>query len=144
MTPIRRPCSRTARTLSFLGSDFIVPLPWFVVVAAAVERTFLNLALLFIQMIADERLHGRNEGARNHEEVMVEDAHEFEQRVVARHDLAGLDAGDVHLRQAEAASQLPLAPLARDPRLLQSDAHLLRKAFHPQRLDMPCYILSHE
>ena len=28
-------------------------------------------------------------------------------RVVARHDLAGLDAGDVRLRQAEAAAPVP-------------------------------------
>ena len=37
----------------------------------------------------------------------------FEQRVVARHDLARLDGtGDVHLGQAEAVSQFPLAQTA--------------------------------
>ena len=46
-------------------------------------------------MIAHERLHDRNEGAGTIEKVTVEDADDFEEGVVARHDLAGLDAGDV-------------------------------------------------
>ena len=58
-------------------------------------------------MIADERLHDRDEGARDHEKIAVEDADEFEEGVVARHDLAGLDAGDVHLRQARGGCPAP-------------------------------------
>src|ERR1700682_6537787 len=102
MTPICRPCRRTARALSFFASNLIgMPLLRFLfVVAAAIEGAFLALALLVVpEMIADERLHSRDERARDHEEVAVEDADEFEQRVVARHNLAGLNAGDVHLGQ---------------------------------------------
>ena len=94
-------------------------------------------------MIADERLHGRHEGARDHEEVAVEHADELKKRVVARHDLAGLDAGDVPLGEAEAAGQVPLAPAALLPRLLQGPAHVAGKALQSQRLDMLFYIIAH-
>ena len=45
-------------------------------------------------------------------EVAIKHAYEVEKRVVARHGLAGFDGGDVHLRKANAASQLELAPSA--------------------------------
>ena len=110
-----------------------------------VEGAFLTLALLIrAEMIADEREHGWNQGARDHEEVAVEDADELEECVVAWHNLAGLDARDVHLRQTEAASQLPLAPAPPEPRLLQLPAQVLRKALEPERLAMLCDIRLHD
>src|SRR5262249_32112898 len=125
--PICRPCRRTVSALSFLVSNFIFALRRFLlVVGVAIERALLALALLIgPEMIADERLHGGNKGAGNHEEIAVEDADEFEEGVVARHNLPGLDARNVHLGQTEAASQLPLAPAAADARILQLPAHVL-------------------
>src|SRR6266481_6030701 len=135
MTPICRPCRRTASALSFFVSNFIFAfLRFLLVVGVAIERAFLTLALLVVpEMIADERLDGRNEGAGDHEEVAVEGADEFEEGIVARHNLAGLDAGNVHLGQTETASQLPLAPAAADARILQLPAQVLREAFQPER-----------
>src|SRR5229473_2630973 len=145
MIPICRPCRRTASVLSFFVSNFIFALRRFLlVVGVTIERALFTLALLVVpEMVADERLHGRNEGAGDHEEVAVEDTDEFEEGVVARHNLAGLDAGDVHLGQTETASQLPLAPAAADARILQLPAHVLRKALWTQRFDMLCYIFPH-
>src|SRR5256885_9262762 len=101
MTPICRPCRRTASALRFFISNFIFALRRFLlVVGVTVERALLTLTLLVgSEMIADERLHGRNKGAGDHEEVAVEDADEFEEGVVAGHNFAGLYAGDVHLGQ---------------------------------------------
>src|ERR1039458_5729047 len=145
MTPICRPCRRTARALRVFASNFIFAPPLRGLLAAVdVEGTFFAFALLILlPVIADQRLHDRDEGAGNHEEIAVEDADEFEERVVARHDLAGLDARDVHLGQAQATAQLPLAPAALDPRLLQLPAHVLRKALRAQRFDMLYYIFLH-
>jgi len=106
------------------------------------------LSRLYGQHVDVIRVHGRvlvvaaPEGV-DAAEVAVEDAHKFEQRVVARHDLTGLDAGDVHLGQAEAVSQFPLAPAARDPSLLQRQAQVLGKALQAQRFDMPFYTFFH-
>src|SRR5439155_25156740 len=128
MTPICRPCRRTASALSVFVSNFIFALRRFLlVVGVTIERAFVTLALLVVsEMITDERLDGRNKGAGDHEEVAVEDADKFEEGVVARHDLAGLDAGDVHLGQAETASQLPLAPRSEEHTSeLQSRGHLV-------------------
>src|SRR5580704_11275656 len=127
MTPICRPCSRTASALRFFVSNFIFALWRFLlVVGVAIERALFTLAPLVVpEMITDERLDGRNKSAGDHEKVAVEDADEFEKGVVARHNLAGLDAGDMHLGQAETASQLPLAPAALDACVLQLPAHVL-------------------
>src|SRR5580704_15830363 len=113
MTPICRPCRRTERELSFFGSNFIARLLGRLLVAVAgIEGTFFALALLVVQVIAHERLDRGYEGAGHHEKVAVEDADQLKKRVIARHDLAGLDAGDVLLGQAKAACNFPLAPAA--------------------------------
>src|SRR5947207_15299920 len=81
ITPICRPCGQTASALSFFGSNFILrPLVCFLlVVGRGVDGTFLTLALLIrAEMIAEERPHGWNKGAGDHQEVAVEDAHELE------------------------------------------------------------------
>src|SRR5437870_12852994 len=114
MTAICRQCRRTASALRVFVSNFIFALRRFLlVVGVTIERAFVTSALLGVsEMITDERLDGRNKGAADHEEVAVEDADKFAEGVVARHDLAGLDAGDVHLRQPATACHLPPAPSA--------------------------------
>src|SRR5580658_145899 len=97
MTPICFPCRRTESALSFLGSNFIARLPRAVLVVG-VERAFLAFAVLLrLQMIAYERLHDGDEGAWDHEKISVKNADQLKKSVVARYDLAGLDAGDVRL-----------------------------------------------
>lgn len=78
-----------------------------------------------IALIADEALYGRYKRARNHQQVMVEDTDQVEERIEAGHNLARLDAGDVHLGQTAAPTQFSLAPAMLRPRLLQ----LLTKVF---------------
>ena len=98
MIPIWRPCSWTERALSFFGSNFIARLLRGVFVAVAVvEEAFLAFARLILEVVAHERLHYGYEGAGHHEKVAVEHADKLKKRVVARHDLPRLDAGDVHL-----------------------------------------------
>jgi hypothetical protein len=65
------------------------------------------------------------EGAGDHDEVVIEDAHQFEKRIVAGHDLPRLDAGDVPLGDPEMASQFPLAPAALLPRISQRPAQFI-------------------
>src|SRR5215469_15010749 len=148
MTPIWRPCRRTASALRFFASNFIFVVLLGLLLAAVsdigVERAFLAFAMLaFTQVIADERLYDWDEGAGHHEEVAVKDANEIEDSVIARDDLPRLDSRDVGLWQAETAAQVPLAPAAADPGLLQVAAHVLRKALQAQRLDMLCDIFLH-
>src|ERR1700689_1234120 len=121
MTPIRRPCRRTATALSFFKSNFFAPLlPAPLVVGVGVEGAFLSVALLvWLQMIADERLHDGDEGTRDHEEVVIENADQLQKGVVSRHDLAGLDAGDVRLGEPDAVGQVSLGPATLPAGLLQ-------------------------
>ena len=60
-----------------------------------------------------------HEGAGDHDEVAVEHADHLKQRVVARDDLARLDAGDVPLANPKTAGQVPLAPAALLTRLYE-------------------------
>ena len=114
------------------------------VVFGRVEGLFSLIAMLvLISMIADESLQGGYERARDHQEVMVEHTHQIQESVEAWHDFAGLDAGDMHLRQAGAPTQLGLAPAAFAPRLFQLVAHVCGKAIQPHRFDRLLYILSH-
>src|SRR3984957_12835758 len=142
MTPIWRPCRRTASALSFFASNFIARFLGAVLVG--VEGAFLAFLLLVrLQMIADERLHDGDEGARDHEEVAIENADQLQKGVVARHDLAGLDAGDVRLGKPEASGQVSLGPAALLAGLLQGQAHVLWKGSQSERSDMLCYIVFH-
>src|ERR1035437_9728620 len=126
---IWRPCRRTASALSFFESNFIARLLGALLVGVVgVEGAFLAFALLVrLQMIADERLHDGDEGARGHEEVAIKNADQLQKGVVARHDLAGLDAGDVRLGEPDAAGQVSLGPGALLAGLLQGPAHVLGK-----------------
>src|ERR1700730_7673980 len=144
MMPICFPCRRTESALSFLGSNFIARLLRAVLVAVGVEGAFLAFALIGPRMIADERLHDGDEGARDHEEVAVEDTNQLEKGVVARHDFAGLDAGDVRLGEPEAAGQGSLGPAALLAGVLQGQAHVLWKGTQSERPDMLCYIVIHD
>jgi hypothetical protein len=92
-------------------------------------------------MIAHERLHGGHERMRNHQQVVLEHAREVEKRLATRHDLAGLDAAEVHLRQP--AAQFGLAPAALSVRLFQFDAQVGREAVQPHRSDGLLYIFTH-
>src|ERR1700691_542151 len=143
MTPIWRPCRRTARALSFFGSNFISRLLGALLVGViGVEGAFLVFTLLVRpQMIADERLNEGDEGTRDHEEVAIESADQFQKGVVARHDLAGLDAGDVRLGEPDAAGQVSLGPATLPAGLLQGPAHILWKGSQSERPDMLCYIV---
>src|ERR1035437_5177736 len=134
MTPIWWPCKRTASVFSVFGSKFIVGLPLCsgLVVLTRVEGLFFLIAMLVrILMIADESLKGGHERARDHQKVIVVHAHQVQESVIAWHDFAGLDAGDMHLRQAGAPAQLGLAPAVFAPRLFQLVAHVCGKAVQP-------------
>src|ERR1039458_8224227 len=147
MTPIWWPCKRTASVFSVFGSKFIVGLPLCsgLVVLTRVERLFSLIAMLvWILMIANESLKGGHERAGDHQEVIVEHTHQIQESVIAGHDLAGLDAGDMHLRQAGAPTQLGLAPAVFAPRLFQFLAHVCGKAIQPYRFDMLIYIFFHD
>ena len=63
-------------------------------------------------MIPNQRLHGRHKRPRNHQQVAVEYADQVEQSIEPRHDLAGLDPGNVHLRQAQTLPEFGLTPAA--------------------------------
>ena len=94
-------------------------------------------------MIADESLHGGYERARDHQEVIVEHAHQIQESVEAWNDFAGFDARDMHLRQAGAPTQLGLGPAAFAPRLFQFVAHVFGKTTEPHRFDRLVYMLFH-
>jgi hypothetical protein len=66
-------------------------------------------------LVADERLNGRDERPGNQQKVVVQYAHQIEQRVETRRHLPGFDAGDVDLRQPHTAAQFSLAPATRLP-----------------------------
>src|SRR5438445_9068125 len=122
MTPIWRPCICTASAFGFFGSNLIVVRPLYLgfVFVGRIEGAFsLAAMLVLISMIADERLHGGHERARDHQEVIVEHTHKVQKSVEAWHDLAGLDSGDMHLRQSRGPSQPGLAPAALCPLLFQ-------------------------
>ena len=55
------------------------------------------------EVVPDKGLHHGHEGTGNHEEVAVEGADQLKERVIARHDLAGFDDGDMPLADAETA-----------------------------------------
>src|SRR6266852_4349911 len=144
MTPIWRPWRRTESALSFFGSNFIARLLRAVLVAVGVKGAFLAFALLVrLQMFAYERLHNGDEGAGDHEKIAIENADQLQKGVVARHDLAGLDAGDVRLGEPEAAGQVSLGAAALLAGVLQCQAHVLGKRSQSERPDMLCYIGFH-
>src|SRR5581483_8208919 len=135
MTPIWRPCSFTASAFRVLGSNFITALVlrfgFFIV--RGIERAFFGPGRPLLG--ADEGLHCWNQFARNQQDVLVKNADEVEQGVEARHDLSGLDSGNMWLREADMGAELPLAPAALNPRLLYPCAQVLRQSFRPERLD---------
>src|ERR1700694_1054196 len=145
MTPIWRPWRRTASALSFFGTNFIARLLGTLLGGVVgVEGAFLAFALLVrLQMITDKRLHDGDEGARDHEEVAIENADQLQKGVVARHDLAGLDTGDVRLGEPEAARQVSLGPATLLAGLLQGTAHVLWKGSQSERSDILYYIIFH-
>lgn len=57
-------------------------------------------------------MHDGDEGTRDHEEVVIENADQLQKGVVSRHDLAGLDAGNMRLSEPDAAGQVSLGPAA--------------------------------
>src|SRR6516162_3571620 len=144
MTPICFPYRSTESALSFFGSNFIAWVLRIVFVAVGgVEGALLAFARHVLHVVAHERLDHGHERAGDHDEVAFEHADDFKQRVVAGHDFPRLDAGDVHLGQAETASQFLLAPAALLARLFQSPAHFARKSFKAQWFDMLFYIILH-
>jgi hypothetical protein len=91
-------------------------------------------------MIADQRLDGRYERPRNHQQVAVEYPDQIEERIESRHDLAGLDSGYVCLRQAKAPPQPGLAPATLVALFNQFTAQGVRQAIQACRLDMRWHI----
>lgn len=85
-----------------------------------------------------------DEGARDHEEIVVENADQFQNRVVARHDLPGLDAGDVPLGKTDATDQVSLGPAALLARFLQREAHLNWQAIQAKHFDVLFCIIFHD
>src|ERR1700730_5996795 len=145
--PICRPCRRTANAFGFFGSNFVTAalLDIRFLVVHGVEGAFLSLARwMVLAVFADEGLYGRDERTRDHNKVVVEDADVVQKGVEAWHDFAGLDAGHMHLRQAEAPSEFSLAPTERGSRFLQLLAHVLWQTFQTQWFDMLSYIFSHQ
>jgi hypothetical protein len=69
-----------------------------------------------VTLVPDQRLNGRDKRPGHQQQVVIQHTHQVEQRVETRRYLPGFDAGDVNLRQANAAAQLSLAPSARQPR----------------------------
>ena len=109
-----------------------------------IEGALFALAGLVFEMIANQGLHHGDEGARDHEEIVVENADQFQNRVVARHDLPGLDAGDVPLGETNATDQVSLGPSALLARLLQREAHLKREAIETKHFDVLFCIINHD
>jgi len=70
-------------------------------------------------VIPQERLYGGEERTRYHEEVAIENANHVEEGIEAGYHLAGLDSGDVHLRETEASSEFRLGPATLVPGLDQ-------------------------
>jgi len=75
-------------------------------VIARVERPLAFVVSMAIRtpMVSNESLDGGHQSARNGQKVPIENPYQIEERIESRHDLAGLDAGDVHLRQAQTSS----------------------------------------
>src|SRR5690348_16544443 len=144
MTPICLPYRRTESAVSFFGSNFISRLLRSTFVAmSCIQRPFLYFTGLLVQVVADERLYDGDQGAGNHEEIVVEHAYDLKQRVVARHDFAGLDARDVPLADAKTAGQIPLAPAALLAGLDEGAAHRVGQCMPPQRRDTLFCLFRH-
>jgi len=110
--------------LSFFGSNFIARLPRVVFVAVGgMEGSFLSFARLVLEVITHECLYDRHEGTGDHDEVVVKGTNDFKKRVIAGHDLARLNPGDVPLANAETACQIPLTPSVLRARLYQGATH---------------------
>ena len=109
-----------------------------------IEGALSALAGLVFEMIANQGLHHRDESARHREEIVVENADQFQNRVVARHDLPGLDAGDVPLGKTDATDQVSLRPAALLARFLQRTAHHNREAIETKRFDVVFCIIIHD
>ena len=86
-------------------------------------------------MIPDQRLHDRHERPRDHQKIAVQHADQVEESVESRHDLAGLDPGYVHLRQAQTSSQLGLAPATLVPLFNQLTAEAFGQAIQARGFD---------
>jgi hypothetical protein len=105
---------------------------FFVVRGIEWELTFRGgSSAIGMAAIPDQGLHGRHERARNHQKVAVEHADQVEERVESRHDLAGLDCGYVHLRQAQAMPEFELTPTAFVPLLNQFTTDGVRQGISP-------------
>jgi hypothetical protein len=72
--------------------------------------TIVGRAAMRVVLVADQRLNGRDERPGNQQKVVVQYAHEIEQRVETRRHLPGFYAGDVDLRQPHTVAQFSLAP----------------------------------
>ena len=87
-------------------------------------------------MIPNQRLHGRHERPRDHQKIAVEHADQVEESVESRHNLASLDAGYVHLRQAQTLPEFGLTPSALVPFFNQLMAEGFRQAIQTGRFYM--------
>ena len=102
MTPMCFLCRRTESAFSVFGSNFIARFPRRVFVAVGgVKGAFVAFTWLVFKVVADKGLHHGHKSAGHHEEVAVEGADQLKKRVIARHDLAGFNAGDMPLADAE-------------------------------------------
>jgi hypothetical protein len=61
-------------------------------VSYGVQGTFFSFArLIVLTVLANQRLHGWDERAWDHEKVVIENPDEIQKRIEARHYFAGLD-----------------------------------------------------
>ena len=144
MTPICFPYRRTESAFSFFGSNLIARLLRAVFVAVGgIEGPFLSFARLILEMVANERLYDGHQGARDHNKVAVEHANDLKKRVVARHNLARFNPGDMPLADPETTCQVSLAPAALFACLYQGPTHFGGKRLLSQRLDTFYCIVAH-
>src|SRR5579863_8561157 len=124
--PILLPCRCTASAFNFLVSNFIVALLFGsrFIVFSGVEWTLARRG----SFLPRERPRGRHERTRYQQKVVTEDADQVEKSIEAGHDLAGFNAGDVHLRQAAAFAQFGLTPTPLYSFRFELATHLSRKA----------------
>jgi hypothetical protein len=113
--------------------------PLFFVRLRCVEGTLTLISIsgtIGTALIPDQRLHGRYEGPRDQQKVAVEHADHVEESVESGYNLACLDPGYVHLRQAQMLPEFELAPAAPVPLLDQLTAERLRQAIEAGGLDV--------